>query len=540
MKPDAALRAVQHLLQARHFEAQRLEKIADAMRPWTTQSAIKHVEVKGQHLDSHPLAGLARKSQTNVLPLVLDTFSQGMKVDNYFSGQGHTTAAPWEWWQRNRMDAAQTGIIRAALRDGVSYATVLPAMTPGPSAATASGAFIRGRSARQMTALYGEPLEWDPRTGGPVDPDWPIMALEIQGPMIRLYDEEKVHFIGTKTQPKTSLGWKDPTYTQINNFEYIEGRSHGVGVCPVVRFQDRMLLDDEDETWGIIEPLINPQDRLNETTWELMVAQYFTAFIQRYVSGWMPKSEQEALRQAASDIWFFDDKDVKVGSFPAGDLKGYLESRRAAIQDLSALGQVPPQNLGLDGISNISETALAALETGKERKSSEIETSLGESFEQMLRTCAHIVGDTTSAQDFASEVKWRDATARSFAQTVDGLGKLSTMLNVPDEVLWEAIPGWTREMVERARRIAAERDPLRGLFEDGTPPPPKPGEGNSVGDEAPSVKEQADALGVLVRAGADPDAAATYTGFEGLPFTGAIPVSLRPKVDDAAKLEDKG
>lgn len=100
-----------------------------------------------------------------------------------------------------------------------------------------------------------------------------------------------------------------------------------------MRFRDRMLLfDDEDETWGIIEPLIAIQDRLNETTWEMLVAQYFTAFVQRYVMGWMPKSEQEALRQVASDTWFFGSAEVKVGQFEAADLKGYLEARAAAIR----------------------------------------------------------------------------------------------------------------------------------------------------------------------------------------------------------------
>lgn len=473
MKKEAAISAVQHLLQARAYEAERLERIADAMRPWTKQTALRHVEVKGRQLESHPLAGLARKSQTNLLPLVLDTFSQGMKVDNYFAGNGKTTAKPWEWWQRNKMDARQTGIIRAALRDGVSFATVLPSLTPGPLQPGAQGAFIQGRSARQMTALYGEPMQWNPLSGtAPVDDDWPLLALEVQGPMIRLYDEEKVHFIGVKAQPATSLGWKDPNYWAGNNFNYIEGRSHGVGVCPVVRFRDRMLLDDVDETWGIIEPLIEIQDRLNETTWQMLVGQYFTAFIQRYVSGWMPRSEQEALRQAASDVWFFKDPNVKVGDLPAADLTGYLSARKAAIQDLAAVGQVPPQNLGLDGISNISETTLAALEAGKERKSSEIETSLGESFEQMLRTSAHITGDSENAADFASEVKWRDKTARAFAQTVDGLGKLATMLDIPLEVLWEDIPGWTKEKVERARRAAAERDLIEPDDEDDTVPPP--------------------------------------------------------------------
>ncbi|MFC9761657.1 phage portal protein [Rhodococcus jostii] len=521
MNKAQAIDAVREMLQGpRSFESVRLDKIAQAMLPWTPYNAMSHVHVKGAVGSNHPLAGLALRAQTNFLPLVLDTFSQSMKVDNYFSGEGKETAAPWQWWQRNKMDARQTGVHRSALQYGVAYATVMPSLVAGYEDA----AFIRGVSPRQMTALYGEPMEWDPRQESPVDDDWPIMALEVKGPMIRLYDEKSVHFIGVKNVPQSALGWRDSTYLNVNNFEYIEGRDHGVGVCPIVRFQDRMLLDDEEQ-FGIIEPLINIQSRIDETTFEMLIAQYYTSFIQRYVIGYMPEDESAAMRQAASDTWFFEDEKVKVGQFEAGDLKGYLESKASAVRDLSAIGQVPAQNLGIDGISNISEAALAALETGKERKSSEIETSFGESWEQVLRTSAHITGDQSSASDFQSEVKWRDATARSFAQTVDGLGKLATMLDVPVESLWEDIPGWTKAKVDRARIAADKRD--FGIVPDDD-------------SQTDDLKKRADALGVLIRAGVDPVDAASRVGLDGTEFTGAIPVSLRPLASDATGLEDKG
>jgi hypothetical protein len=457
---EQALDAVRQMLSGpRPFELERLDKIDVAMRPWTSQRALECLEIRGLTSTQlqgplSPLVGLARKSQTNFLPLILDTFGQSMKVDDYLPGTGQTSAPPWEWWQRNKFDARQTGVHRTALQYGVSYVTVLPSMRPNDPS---NGVYLRGVSPRQMTALYGEPLEWDPRTGGPVDDDWPIVAMEMNGPMIRLYDEQNVHFIGVKSVPHSALGWKEATYLRPSNFEYIEGRAHGVGVCPIVRYRDRMLLDGE-EVFGIIEPLMVIQERIDETVFEGLVAQYYSAFRQRYVMGWIPRDQAEAMRHAASDTWFFKDKEVKVGQFDATDLKNYTGAKGDAVRDIAAIGQVPAQNLGIDGISNISEATLEGLEAGKDRKAGEIETSLGESHEQMLRTCAYISGDAVSAQDFASEVKWRDQTARSFAQVVDGLGKLAQMLGIPDEILWEDIPGWTREKVDRARRARAEQD----------------------------------------------------------------------------------
>ncbi|MEU3011066.1 phage portal protein [Nocardia asteroides] len=456
MNRNAAIDAVQTLLKARSYEAPRLDAIDAAMKPWSEEQALKTFGLSNVGESVKPaIIRMARKSQTNFLPLVLDTFSQALKVDNYLSGgEEPETAAPWVWWQRNKLDARQTGIHRTAAQYGVSFATVLPSMTMDEEAAPA--AYVRGASPRQMTALYGERLEWDPRKGGPVDDDWPMIALEMKGPMIRLYDESDVHFIGVKSVPQSALGWTESTYLNAGNFEYIDSRSHGVGVCPVVRYQDRMLLDGE-EVLGIIEPLLTIQARIDETVFAAMVNQYFAAFKQRYITGWVPQTEAQALRQSAKDTWTFKDPNVKVGQLDASDGKGYHESQSGAIRDLSAIAQIPPQAMGVAGISNLSEAALAGLEAGRERKASELETSLGESHEQMLRTCAHITGDTASAQDFGSEVKWAAATARTFAQTVDGLGKLAALLGVPEEVLWEDIPDWTRGKVQRAKAARLEQ-----------------------------------------------------------------------------------
>lgn len=456
MNREQAVSAVREMLAGpRAYEADRLDGLASALRPWTDAYALSQLQIKGvSHgtVDNSPwaaIAGLARKSQTNFLPLVLDIFSQSLKVDNYLSGS--ETPKVWEWWQRNKMDAHQTGIDRTALHYGIAYATVLPAMTPN---ADTSAAYIRGVSPRQMTALYGDRMEWDPRIETPVDDDWPIMAMEMKDNMVRLYDETDVHFIGVKSVPQSALGWRDISYQQVNNFEYIEARAHGVGVCPIVRFEDRNLLDGEQELRGVVEPLLSVQKRIDETTFQMLVSQYYTAFIQRYVIGWLPKDQSQALRQSAADVLYFKDKEVKLGQFDAADLKGYLESSAAAKRDLSSLGQIPAQNLGMDGISNISEATLAGLEASKDRKESEIKTSLGESYEQVLRTCAFITGNEKEASDFASEVKWQDMTARTFAQVVDGLGKLAQMLDVPKEALWEDIPDWTRSKVDRAKELA--------------------------------------------------------------------------------------
>ncbi|WP_230677639.1 phage portal protein, partial [Streptococcus pneumoniae] len=71
-----------------------------------------------------------------------------------------SAAGPWKWWQRNQMDARQTGLHRSALHYGVAYETVLPALKPGQEDSGAE-VFCKPASPRQMTAVYGERMVWD-------------------------------------------------------------------------------------------------------------------------------------------------------------------------------------------------------------------------------------------------------------------------------------------------------------------------------------------------------------------------------------------
>lgn len=466
MRPSAAVDAARAIFaEARAAEAPRLDRIVDAMRPsvrprglgdgvfgaaldGTTDLLVGPGRIRVP-ADAPPvMRSLALKSGTNFLPLVVDTFGQVMKVDGLYTTGSADRSKAWAYWQRNGMDARQAGVHRSALQFGVSYVTVLPG-TAAP--------VMRGVSPRRMTALYQDDV---------VD-EYPMQALEViptaGGPAkrARLYDEEFVYEFGAE-YGLDGAAW-----------DFIEARPHSMGVTPVVRFRDRMLLDGEEQL-GIVEPLISIQERIDETTFGMMVAQYFTAFKQRYIIGWVPKSEDEKLRASAARLWTFDESpsDMQLGEFSEAGPSGYIESKNSAIRDLSAIGQVPAQALGVDGVSNVSAEALASLQDGRDRKADEITTSFGESWESSLRLCGVADGDADIADDFSSEVKWKDATARSFAQTVDGLGKLAQMLSVPVELLWEQIPGWTDATVERAKTLVEGDDPvlasvLRGVNDTG-------------------------------------------------------------------------
>jgi hypothetical protein len=385
---------------------------------------------------------LADRRISNYLPLVVDTIAQDLYVEGYRLPDDPNNAGPWRQWQLNNMDSRQLGLHRASVAFGVSFTIVLPG-APGTSV-------IRCKSPRQLTVVYEDTT----------DDEWPIWAGQAgsytrgSGKVLtyKLYDDTAVYTL--ETEPDSD--------------KYIlrDVRVHGLGVTPVSRYLNRN--DLSGQALSAIEPLFPIQDRINETTFGLLMAQNYASFRQRWVTGLDipvdPKTKEpiEPFQAAVDRVWHTDDPNAKFGEFGQTDLSGYLASREASIRDMAAIAQIPPQSLSVP-ISNLSAEALALIQSGHDRSILEHKSLFGESHKATLRLAALASGDAVSADETEGRVIWRDTQATSFAAMVDGLGKLGTMLNVPVQALWERIPGVTTTDVEEWRRMAEEADVMGRL-----------------------------------------------------------------------------
>jgi hypothetical protein len=417
---------------------------------------------------------IARMSRVNVIQIVMESLSQSLFVEGFRGKTDKDNAGVWDIWQRNRLDARQSGIHSAALAYGTGYAIVLPG-TPVP--------VIRGVSPRSLAAVYGVK-----------NPDWPDYALERRSDgTYRLFDETHVYNL-------PDLDGKTVSMTT-------PASAHGAGVTPIVRFREVEDLDlDNDvsseaadalETFteeatgltfsrstsrrkpaiGQVGPLMSIQDQIDLITFDLLVAVQFASFKQIWIAGWDGPDEtqlagltgealQEARRKSllsasASRFWAFADPSVKIGELAETDLEGYIKAREASLRHAASLSQTPAHEL-IGELVNLSAEALAAAEAGRDRKVASRETMLGESHEQMLR----LAGDLAKIEvPPDAQVVWRNTSARSFAATVDALGKLSTMLGVPASELWERIPGVSQQDVERWKAQAAQGDAFSQLTE---------------------------------------------------------------------------
>jgi hypothetical protein len=269
------------------------------------------------------------------------------------------------------------------------------------------------------------------------------------------------------------------------NTKLLSTEEHGVGVCPVVRYVNK--IDLQGRTDGEVEPYISCAGRIDQTTFDRLVVQRFASWVVRTIAGMSLTETVDAtgetpqaakMRLKVEDLLVAEDKDTKFGSLPASDLGGFITAREADIRDLAAVSQTPAHEM-LGQMANMSAEALAAARASATAKGDQRRITIGESHEQTLRLASFIAGDTAAAVDFEAQVRWRDTSIRSLAQAADALGKLATMLGVPTEMLWEKIPGWTDTDVERAKVLVQAQGGIAELLRElvaggGAAPPPGP------------------------------------------------------------------
>lgn len=404
---------------------------------------------------------LAKRCITNVIPLLVGTPVQGLYVDGFRPGNAKTSTSDqknpeWEHWQRSRLDARQAAVYSGAVSYGHSFA-VTELTAPGSKEAV-----TKGLSALRTAALFDDPANDD-------TPITAITVTQLPGP------ERPGKAILWDERGKYQVSFKSWTDTEIEKLAVSDGVRHGSIECPVTRFAATIDLDGR--TMGIVEPVIALQDRINQTVFDLLVAQTYGSFKVRWATGMAPPVLMEPVYELDVDgnfvldasgekiiedykprldsnglpipapvnlnarrFMFGEDPTVKFGAIDGTPLEGYIRSVEMSIRQFSAISQIPPHHL-LGEIINLSAEALMAAETSLQRMISLFQTMFGESWERVFRLANQLEG--RPSDEMKGEVRWREMESRSLAQAGDGLGKMAEKLGAPKKGLWRRIPGMT-------------------------------------------------------------------------------------------------
>jgi hypothetical protein len=412
---------------------------------------------------------LAKRSITNHIPLLVRAPVQACYVDGFRAGRKKgasglpdelTESPQWDHWQRSRLDSRQTPVYHAAAGYGHSF--VLTEKRGDDEKSTS-----RGLSPLRTAAIYDDPA---------TDED-PLAALHV----VRWAGEEN---------PGEARFWDGPIEYSITfkngkdggaviDFEMEEVGDTGAGACPVTRFATEIDLDGR--TRGIIEQVIPLQDRLNQTVFDLLIAQTYGSFKVRYATGMAPpmklapKRDEEGnvvgfepaidgdgqpivrkVNMTGKTFLYAENPETKFGSLDETPLDGYIAALKDVSERLSAVTQTPPTYL-LGQIANLSAEALNAAEKTFNRKVESYKHSFGEAWERVFRIASRLDG-VEGADDVHGEVVWRDMESNSLAAAADAAGKLRQNVEAPVQALWEELPGMTQQKLARWKEQHEEED----------------------------------------------------------------------------------
>lgn len=407
----------------------------------------KHVVPHAPRIQRAEISQLARRATTNLIDLAVNIPAQLSFVDGYRRDE-EMFPPEWDVWVRSRMAQKQTTSFVSALTYGNAYIALENLGTEDRT--------LKLLPTRDTVAFYYDP----------VNDRYPSYVLTIRSrprservPGVAVYyDAEQI---------------VELNFDHEGKFSVKEIYPHNLGDTPVGRLT--CFLDDEGNSTGIVDHLIAPQDRVNQTAFDLLSTQTFSAFKLRTASGvegeqiynadGEPMYNEDGTPQMRSipvdpSTWVqTDNPDARFGTLDETPLDGFLEALRLSVQHFAVQGQLPPHAL-LGNLSNLSAETLVAAMSQTQRLAHVLKTSWGQTIVDLMELIARDM-DTEDHVDpetglYKGEVRWRDMSDHTLAAQVDALGKGAQMLEIPTRALWPKFPGVSTGEIEEWERLREE------------------------------------------------------------------------------------
>lgn len=275
---------------------------------------------------------LVHRSVTNLTRLIVNTLTQRLIVDGFRSSKTAMEDAPqWEWWQANGMDARQKALYDEVAKHGYAGMLVFPA-EPGADAPV-----MRPVSPREWWLWFEN---WSD--------DWPALALSL--PARPTEPNQPINVAPDDWQQWVVLDERARyvVHTSGRNVVLEAEDVHDLGHVPIVPY--RNTWDLTRAPTGEIEPAIAINDRLNQTVFDLLVAQTYAASPQKWATGMALPTGPDGkplldLRAWAKSLWLTSDENAKFGSLPEANLKNIVEAIEQALRMYGLMTQTPPHYL---------------------------------------------------------------------------------------------------------------------------------------------------------------------------------------------------
>ena len=401
---------------------------------------------------------------------VIDTLRERLSVtgiavagaadDEAATPEAQVSAAMWQWWKANRLDAAQIRLYRRALRDGKTYVMVdFDATANRPrftlhhvDAGDTEPGVVFHRDGDDGDVLYATRhfTVFDPLTPGETGKRRKTVYLPGE---IRKYMQGKAGW--QQTMDEGDASWPLP-WTDRN------GQPLGI---PVVEFAN--------PGGSEVEQIIGLQNALNKAWLDLLAAADTSGFplvaIEYDTTRLGPSStgtaESDADSEGADEIRLSPGRAIEVDDAAVHRLEAADLTRMIAVIDriemaISGVSRTPSYYLRPFGGSDVpSGEALKQLESGLVRRAEERQLVFGQSWEDVFALAYRVnqaYGTTLpDLPDMMIEVTWADANVRNELADAQ-MAEAHQRLGVPQETLWRKL-GYTPAEID-GFKLSAQQD----------------------------------------------------------------------------------
>lgn len=358
--------------------------------------------------------------------LIVDSVLDRLEVSGIRTGDQALDDQLWKTWQSNRLDSESKLAHRSALLDGRAHALVWAAgdqpMVSLDDATQMIVSYVEGSRHLRTAALR----RWVD------DADQTYATLYLPDGIYKFTAEK-------------DKGWKR---REVKDESW--PLQNPLGIVPVVELAVNRKLKPGAFPYarGEFEHVAGLLDRINLLTFVGLIVALWMGFPLRGILGAEVKRDDDGnplppFDAGADKVFQIEDVDAKLAEFQAADRKNL--SIFAELDQLAVITKTPRHYFPLEqGMSNISADAIRASEGGLHAKVTSHKSTLGESWEDVLRISGKI-RDVDVPQ--TAELVWKDHESRSMAERADAASKLKDI--IPAAAIMEKVLNATPSEIAR-------------------------------------------------------------------------------------------
>lgn len=228
-----------------------------------------------------------------------------------------------------------------------------------------------------------------------------------------LYLPTETHYFAWTKSPAGLAGWYPRKPAERNP----------LGVVPIVPMVNKPGLHGRGASR--IEDVLDAQDRINQTLANEQVAEYLSAFRQKWATGLeIPTDEEgkpiQVFEAALEALWVSPEAQSRFGQFDATDLSNYWQAIEGNLEHISVLTRTPRHAFVHQGQAP-SGDALKSDEAGLVADVKGMRSPFGSALREVLRLARQIEKLATPAD---SEIVWADPEWQTLGQLVDAQVKM--------------------------------------------------------------------------------------------------------------------